>query len=111
MTESGNSKTIAIVAYITLIGWIVAIVMQNSENSKSKLAGFHLRQALGIMLTGLAGGIVLTIIPFIGWFLLPIMYVFVFVLWILGLISAANGEEKPVFLLGDFYQKIFQGIQ
>lgn len=110
-SQEGNAKTISIIAYITLIGWIVALVMQGNENPKSKLAGFHLRQSLGIMLTGLVGAIVLTLIPVIGWILLPLMYIFILIMWIMGLIAAANGEEKPVFLLGAFYQKTFHGIQ
>lgn len=106
-----NSKTIAILSYITLIGWIIALIMEGNENPKTSLAGFHLRQSLGIMLTGIVGEIVLTMLPFIGWILLPLFGIGIFILWILGLISAINGEEKPVVLLGDFYQKTFSGIR
>ena len=36
---------------------------------------------------------------------------FLFVLWIMGIISAAQGETKPVPLLGRLFQDIFKGIQ
>ena len=51
-TTTDNGKTIAIIAYITLIGWIIALVMHN--NNKTALGAYHIRQMLGIMLLGLA---------------------------------------------------------
>jgi len=32
------------------------------------------------------------------------------VMWLMGILGAAQGEKKPVFLLGEFFQKIFSGI-
>lgn len=97
---SGNGKTVAILSYITIIGWIIALVMHN--NDKSALGAFHLRQGIGLFLTSL----ILSFIPVIGW----IAAIGVFILWILGLIAAVNGEMKPVPLVGDFYQKTFAGL-
>ena len=68
-------KTIAIVAYLTIIGWIIALVMNN--NNKSEFASFHIRQSLGIILLGVAGRIVGEL-PLIGWASFAI-YFFVFV--------------------------------
>ena len=108
-----DQKTIAWVSYITIIGWIVALVTYNSSNDKSSLAKFHLRQAFGIFITGIALYIVilmtLFIMPFF-FFLYPFIGIAIFILWILGLIAAANGEEKPVPVLGEFYQKTFTFI-
>jgi hypothetical protein len=91
-----EDKTVAILGYITLIGFIVAIVL--NSNKKTKLGAFHLRQVLGLFLTG-----VLCIIPLLN--ILIIICLFVF--WIMGLISAIKGEMKPVPLLGAYYQKWF----
>jgi uncharacterized membrane protein len=93
---ANEDKTVAILSYITLIGFIAAIVIHS--NKKTQLGAFHLRQTLGLFLTSLLG-----IIPFLGWLVL----LFVFVLWIIGLISAIKGEMKPVPLLGPLYQKWF----
>ena len=43
-----QNKNAAIVAYLTIIGAVIAIFM-NSEN-KSAFASFHIRQAMGIFL-------------------------------------------------------------
>lgn len=81
-----DKRTTDIVAYLTWIGFLIAILSGDKDASK-----FHLNQALVIMLFAL-----LSIIPCVGW----IWGIVVLVLWILGLISAINGEEKEVPILG-----------
>lgn len=102
-SNEGNGKVVAIVSYLGLIGWIIAIIVHG--NGKTSLGAYHLRQSLGIMLTGLVGSLVFWI-PILGWALAIGLLVF----WILGLISAVNGQEKPVPVLGAFYQKTFAGL-
>lgn len=102
---ASEDRTVAILAYITIIGFIIAIVMHGSK--KTPLGAFHLRQALGLFLTGFVCWIVLLIIPVVGWILLPFVMLGIFVLAIMGLIAAAGGQQKPVPLLGDKYQKWF----
>lgn len=103
-----DDKTTAIVSYLTLIGFIVAIILHGSK--KTSLGSFHLRQSLGLMLTSIAvifAGMLLAFIPFIGWLTDLALWVGLMVLWVLGLISAIKGERKPVALLGEHYQKWF----
>ena len=108
-----DQKTIAWVSYITLIGWIIALVSYNGSPDKSSLARFHLRQVFGIFVTAFALYISIFIliwmVPFI-FFLYPFIGIAIFILWIIGLIAAVNGEEKPVPLVGEFYQKTFTFI-
>jgi len=68
--EIMDGKTKAIVAHITIIGWIVAIVI--NSNDKDEFAGYYIRQLLGLYLTAL----VLSIIPVIGWALSIVIFVF-----------------------------------
>jgi uncharacterized membrane protein len=91
-----NGKTIAIVSYITLIGFIAAVIMHSSN--KTSLGAFHLRQMLLLILFGF-----LAWIPFLGLVVALALLVF----WVLGLISAINGEEKPLPLIGELAQKWF----
>ena len=93
---SSEDKTVAIVSYITLIGFIAAIVI--NSNKKTKLGAFHLRQMLGLILTSF-----LCIIPLLNILILICLFVF----WIMGLLSAIKGEMKPVPLIGPMYQKWF----
>ncbi|MEJ8843510.1 hypothetical protein WG954_14060 [Lacibacter sp. H375] len=95
-----DGKSIAIISYLTIIGWIIAFVMHG--NNKTQLGAFHLRQSLFLMLTGFGVSIlqwVLILIPIIGWIISILLYFVLlglFVLWIIGLIAAINGEEKEV---------------
>ncbi|WP_339703517.1 hypothetical protein [uncultured Marixanthomonas sp.] len=105
-TTTDNGKTIAIIAYITLIGWIIALVMHN--NNKTALGAYHIRQMLGIMLLGLALSLLGSLLDI--YILSVILNIGVLVLWVLGLIAAIQGEKKPVPLLGEQFQQWFAGI-
>jgi uncharacterized membrane protein len=98
--NNSDAKVVAIISYITLLGWIVAIILHN--NNRSALGAYHLRQSLGLMLT-IA---VLWFIPIIGWLLNVVLFIFM----IIGLIYASQEEQKPVPLVGEFYQNLFKGI-
>lgn len=68
-----DGKTIATIAYITIIGLIIAFVMNNDK--KNTFAGYHIKQSLGLGLTGLALGVI-GIIPILGW-IINILGIFV----------------------------------
>ncbi|MBP3502025.1 MAG: hypothetical protein J6K42_00880 [Clostridia bacterium] len=90
-----DKKTTGWVAYLTWIGFIVAICAGDKEGAK-----FHLNQALVILIAGTIGALVSIIIPYVGFIIGGLWNIFVFVCWILGLIAAINEEEKEVPLLG-----------
>ncbi len=89
-----DKKTTGIVAYLTLIGWIIAYLAGDKEGAK-----FHLNQALVIELVSFIGGF-LRYIPLIGGLLVAVVSIFVLVCFILGIVSACKDEEKEVPLLG-----------
>lgn len=103
-----DGKTAAIVAYLTLIGFLVSLLALHEKGNE--LSAFHLRQVLGIAVTGLALGIV-AIIPVLGWIVAVVGGLLLLISWIIGLVSAINGSTKPVFFLGKQYQKWFAGIE
>ncbi|PTY07672.1 hypothetical protein DB347_05430 [Opitutaceae bacterium EW11] len=105
---SAEDKTTAIVAYLTLIGFIAAVVIHGTK--KTRLGAYHLRQSLGLLLTSIAvavAGMILAFIPFLGWLADLALWLGVFVLWILGFVAALKGEFKAVPILGENYQKWF----
>lgn len=105
-TTEDNGKTVAIISYIFLIGWIIALIMNN--NNRTALASYHVRQALGIMCVG---AVLVILSGFLGFgFLSRIIQLLALAFWIIGLISAVQGEMKPVPLLGEKFQEWFKGI-
>ena len=89
-----DKKTTGIVAYITLIGWIIAFCAGVREGAK-----LHLNQTLVLWIANIAG-MVLSFIPFIGWLLNFILGIAILVFWIMGLISAIKDDDKPLPLIG-----------
>jgi uncharacterized membrane protein len=99
-----EDKTVAILCYVTIIGFIAAIFIH--QNRKTRLGAFHLRQVLGLVLTGVVGG-VCALVPILGWIVWFLVLIAMFVLWLLGLISAVRGDLRPVPVLGEHYQRWF----
>jgi uncharacterized membrane protein len=89
-----DKKTTGIVAYITLIGWLVAFLAGDKEGAK-----FHLNQALVIEI-GFIISSVISYIPIVGTIISLVLWVFLVVCFILGLIAACKDEEKEVPLIG-----------
>lgn len=107
-SDATDDKTIAIVSYLTLIGFIVAVIMHGTK--KTRLGAYHLRQSLGLMLTAIAVAFAVAImafIPFVGWLAGMAAWIGLLALWVMGLLAAINGEQKPVPVLGVHFQKWF----
>ncbi len=102
-----KGKTAAITSYILIIGVFIAMSM-NSGEDKNPYASFHIRQALGLSLTFISLGLVIS--NFDSAMISISMWVFLSVLWTYGIFSAINGQTKPVPLLGEFFQKWFKSI-
>ncbi|PKH67426.1 hypothetical protein CXF59_08450 [Flavobacterium sp. ALD4] len=96
-----KGKTAAITSYILGIGVFIAMSM-NSED-KNTFASFHIRQGLGITLTFISLGLIIS--NFDSLLISVPMWVFVSVLWSYGMFSAIKGETKPMPLLGNLFQK------
>lgn len=104
---TSEGKNIAIIAYITIIGLIIAFVMNSDK--KNEFAKYHIRQSLGLALTGLGLGMI-GMIPILGW-IINLVGIFVLLfMWIMGLVNAINGQEKPVPILGDKYMEWFKNL-
>ncbi len=86
---------VAVISYFTLIGWVVAMVIYDKH--QSSLASFHLRQSLGLIITGA----LLSLIPLVGW----LLNFAVILAWAAGLYFAIQGQEYKVPVLGRVYQE------
>jgi uncharacterized membrane protein len=115
-TPSTEDNTVAIVAYLTLIGFIAAIIIHGSK--KTSLGAYHLRQALGLLLFAVVGSfaigivsIVLAFIPYLGalmiWVLWAGFSVGMLALVVLGIIAAVNRKAEPLPVVGELFQKWF----
>ncbi len=93
-----KNKTMAILAYFLFFLPLL------TDAKESKFAMFHANQSLVLLLAQIVVYVVGTIIPFLGWFIiLPLGIIFLIVLWIMGIINAANGKMKELPLIGKIH--------
>ena len=90
-----KNKVMAALAYF--IFFLPLITCPDSPFGK-----FHANQGLVLLLTSIAGSIVLSIIPIIGWILLPLFGLAVFIFGVIGLVGALNGGSKKLPVIGKF---------
>jgi uncharacterized membrane protein len=98
----------AIVAYITVIGWVIAYLSYRKSDDKSPLVKYHLTQSIGIVLFAIAlsiiTGILVGLLPSLG-ILLYIISFCPFVLMLMGIITASNEAQRPIPLIGKFVER------
>lgn len=104
-------RTMGIVAYMTLIGWVIALVQNNEKTGAEKsFTAFHLRQMLGLMLLAFCSWILqmlLGAVPVIGWLLYVALSLGLFAVWVVAVIGAMNGEKREVPYIGPVIQGMF----
>ncbi len=99
LTISEKEKSNGIIAYITIIGFIIAFI-QNQEQ-KSDYVNYHIRQMIGIIVCSCVW-----VVPFLGW----ILGLGVIVMWIMGVMGAMSGERKPIPIVGEHFQEWFASV-
>ena len=102
-----EKNSTAIIAYITFIGLIIAFVMNNEK--KEPFASYHIRQSLGLVLTSLVLSFI-NVIPILGWVISVLGLLVLLYMWIVGIMNAVKGIEKPVPFLGKQYADWFKTI-
>ncbi|MCA0133504.1 hypothetical protein [Winogradskyella alexanderae] len=101
-----NGKTLAVVAYITIIGVLIAFFM--NQEKQNKLTAFHVRQSLGLWLLYFILGYVIS--GFDSWMLTYSFWIFFAVLFVYGILGAVSGKLNSIPILGDVFQKIFKSL-
>jgi uncharacterized membrane protein len=104
-----NNKSLSILSYITLIGWLIAYF--TGKDQANDLLKYHLRQSLGLLITGLLLSIGLNILMAItSLYSLGYLSLVVLVLLIIGAINAANEVKKPLPVIGKMFENKFSFI-
>lgn len=87
-----DKKTTGILAYVTWIGFFIALVLGDREGAK-----FHINQALVLNLFSLIN--LLSWIPIVG-IVAKAFGIFCFICWLVAFVGAINDEEREAPLLG-----------
>ena len=103
-----SNKTMAILAYVTIIGWVVAYLQYKKSSDRNPLVNYHLGQSLGLIILTFILGIIVSVVLSIApslYFLSYILSALSLVFLLLGVIAANNEVSKPLPVVG----KLFEG--
>lgn len=117
-STTDDGKAAAIVSYFSIVGWLIAYFALYKDK-ETELARYHLRQTLLFAIVSTVLYILLSIIlvpiiittgiTFFG-YLLNVLWLAFFILWLIGLIGAIQGQKKPIPFIGDKAQSVFSSI-
>jgi uncharacterized membrane protein len=101
-----EGKTLALVAYLTLIGTLIAFFM--NQEKRNAFTFFHVRQALGLGLLYIAIGYIVSSLD--SMMVSVSFWIFFSVLFLYGIFGAITGKANKIPMLGDFFQNIFKSL-
>ena len=103
-----DKKTLAIISYVTIVGWLVAY-FQYRNKPKDHFVSYHLKQSLGIAIIGILFsavlGVVVRLVPALS--VLSYVNIAILVLWIIGILNAAREQTRPVPVVGPMFENRF----
>src|SRR5690554_6777427 len=102
-----DNKTISIISYITIVGWLIAYLI--SKDNLDAFSKYHLRQSLGLAIVGIVLNIITISISFLG-MIVNLIGLLLLILFIIGIINAVNGQMKPLPVIGKFFEDKFDFI-
>ncbi|MFZ5366096.1 MAG: DUF4870 domain-containing protein [Patescibacteria group bacterium] len=97
------TNTAAALSYV--LGWLTGIVFLLIE--KDPFVRFHAMQS--IITFGLLT--VLSFVPIVGWMLSPFLMIIGFILWLVLIFKAYQGEKFKVPVIGDFAEKQVEKVK
>jgi uncharacterized membrane protein len=102
--QSGLSDNAAgALAYVTIIPAIIFLIVE--PYNKNSYVRFHSWQSIFLGIAAFAVNIVLTVIPIIGWILIPFVGLAFLVIWIIVLLKALKGQRFKLPFIGNLAEK------
>ena len=89
-------------AYLVIIA-IVWLVLE--PYNKNRFVRFHAIQAIALAVVSMGISIVLGMIPILGWIVLLFFPLVMFVVWVICIVKAFQGEMFKLPILGDFAEQ------
>lgn len=85
-------------AALSYIGILVLIPLL-TEVKNDPYVKFHIKQGLVLLVAEIIGSFI-SMIPVIGWFISPFLWIIFLILIIIGLMNSLNGKEKELPVIG-----------
>ena len=102
-TPVGQNKNIA----MAIVAYIIFFIPLLTESKKDPFVKFHVKQGLVLFIASIVVGIIHSAL-FYAWMFMwigQLLNLAVFILFIIGIINAANGKEEKLPIIGQFADK------
>jgi uncharacterized membrane protein len=86
---------------MAVLAYIIFFIPLLTDAKNDPFVKYHVKQGL-VLFIGWIVEMFVGVIPFAGWIIAPLLGVFLLVLFIIGIVNAVNGKEKPLPVVGSF---------
>jgi uncharacterized membrane protein len=99
MSEEENSRKLFafLAVFLSIVGFVIAIIAKKED----KYVMYYAKQSLVLFIAWVIASLI-ALVPIIGWFGAPVLYVIVLILWIFALVHSLSGEMKPTPVIGHY---------
>ncbi len=97
--EESDVRDNKVIAALSYLGLLVLVPLLAKKDSP--FCQFHAKQGLVLLIAWVIIGAIF-IIPFLGWVVGSIGYIFLFVCFIIGLVNALSGQAGELPLIGQY---------
>ena len=87
---------------MAVVAYIIFFIPLLTDAKNDPFVKYHVKQGLVLFICAVVVWLIVSIIPFLGWIIAPLLNIAILVLAIIGIINAVNGVEKPLPLIGSF---------
>ena len=98
-----DNKVIAAIGYLGIL-FLVPLLAKK----ESPFAQYHAKEGMVLFISMIVArlGWIIFWVPILGWLVAMVVYVFLFVCFIMGLVAALSGKMKPLPLIGKLGESI-----
>ena len=100
-TTQGSKKNIG----MAVIAYIIFFIPLLTEAKNDPFVKYHVKQGL-VLFIGYIIEIFVGTIPFFGWTVAPLLGLCLLILFILGIMNALKGEQKPLPIVGKYAESL-----
>ena len=102
-TSMGLEQNVAgLLCYV--LGWVTGLIFYLLEK-ENQFVRFHAMQSIIVFLAFTVVEFILCYIPVIGWILAPVVGVLIFILWIVLMVKAYQGQKFKLPWAGDIAER------
>jgi uncharacterized membrane protein len=84
---------------MAIVAYVLFFIPLLTEAKNDPYVKYHVKQGLVLFISAVITGII-GYVPILGWILAPLLNIAILILFIIGVMNAVRGVEKPLPLIG-----------